>query len=309
MIIDNFDNKSTCTRCGKASLLTDGVTGEQFCAKCGYVISEKSQETGPEWRSFQNNDGSNPARTGAPSSLTIHDRGLSTVINPINKDSSGKPLSASMKGTVTRLRTWDSRSQAQDPADRNLRQALNELSKLKDKLVISPNVLEKAAYIYRKALERKLIRGRSISAMIAASLYAACRDAETPRTLKDVAVAANVKRKDISRCYRLLHQELDLKMPVVDPIQCISRIASKLKITEKAKRYAVKVLQEAQESKETSGKDPMGLAATALYLSCVKNGVSITQHDLAQAAGVTEVTIRNRYKGLKLSQQINSITS
>jgi transcription initiation factor TFIIB len=307
MVLDNFNNKSTCARCGKCSLLTDGVTGEEFCAKCGYVISEKSQETGPEWRSFQNDGGSNPARTGAPSSLTIHDRGLSTVINPINKDSSGKPLSTSMKSTVTRLRTWDSRSQVQDPADRNLRQALSELNKLKDKLVISANVLEKAAYIYRKALEKKLVRGRSISAMIAASLYAACRDAETPRTLKDVAVAANVKRKDISRCYRLLHHELDLKMPVVDPIQCISRISSKLKLTEKAKRYAVKVLQEAQESKETSGKDPMGLAATALYLSCVKNGVSITQRDMAEAAGVTEVTIRNRYKGLKLSQQMNHV--
>jgi len=307
MAIGNSSNKSTCARCGKYSLLTDEITGEEFCAKCGYVISEKSQNTGPEWRSFQNDGGSNPARSGAPSTLTIHDRGLSTVINPINKDSSGKPLSTSMKSTVTRLRTWDSRSQVQDPADRNLRQALSELNKLKDKLVISPNVLEKAAYIYRKALEKKLVRGRSISAMIAASLYAACRDAETPRTLKDVAVSANVKRKDISRCYRLLHHELDLKMPVVDPIQCISRISSKLKLPEKAKRYAVKVLQEAQESKETSGKDPMGLAATALYLSCVKNGVSITQRDLAEAAGVTEVTIRNRYKGLKLSQQMNHV--
>ena len=307
MIIDNFRNESTCTRCGKNSMLTDEVTGEQFCAKCGFVISGKSQETGPEWRSFQKDGGSDPARTGAPSSLTIHDRGLSTVINPINKDSSGKPLSSLMKSTIKRLRTWDSRSKVSASEDRNLIQALSELSRLKDKLSLSANVLEKAAYLYRKALERKLVRGRSISAMIAASLYAACRDTETPRTLKDVADAANVKRKEISRCYRLLHQELELKMPVVDSIQCIARISSKLKITEKAKRYAVKVLQEAQERKESSGKDPMGLAATALYLSCVKNEVSITQRDLAEAAGVTEVTIRNRYKGLKLNQQTNHV--
>ena len=258
MVIDNFNNKSTCARCGKNSLLTDQVTGEQFCAKCGYVISEKSQESGPEWRSFQKDGGPDPTRTGAPTSLTIHDRGLSTVINPQNRDATGKPLTAAMKSTIERLRTWDSRSQVQESVDRNLRQALSELSRLKDKLTISANVLEKAAYIYRKALERKLVRGRSISAMIAASLYAACRDAETPRTLKDVAVAANVKRKDISRCYRLLHQELDLKMPVVDPIQCIARISSKLKITEKAKRYAVKVLQEAQENKETFWKGSNG---------------------------------------------------
>jgi len=297
-----FKPNSNCQRCGKNSLLTDEDTGEQFCAKCGYVISEKLQASGPEWRSFQKDGGSDPTRTGAPSSLTIHDMGLSTVINPQNRDATGKPLSASMKSTIERLRTWDSRSQVHEPVDRNLRQALSELNKLKDKVAISTNVLEKAAYLYRKALEKKLVRGRSISAMIAASLYAACRDTETPRTLKDIADAANVKRKDISRCYRLLHNELELKMPVVDSIQCIARISSKLKINEKTKRFAIQVLKDAQERKESAGKDPMGLAATALYLSCVQNGVSITQRDLAEAAGVTEVTIRNRYKGLKAGQ-------
>ncbi len=290
---------TNCLRCGKNSLLTDDVTGEQFCSKCGYVVSEKSNESGPEWRSFTKDGGSNPARAGAPSSLLMHDMGLATVINPSNRDSTGKPLSSSMKNTIERLRTWDSRSQVHEPVDRNLRQALNELTRLKDKIALSPNVLEKAAYLYRKALEKKLVRGRSISAMIAASLYAACRDTETPRTIKDVADAANIKRKDIARCYRLLHYELELKMPVANSIQCISKISSKLELSEKIKRYAIKVLQDAQDSKESAGKDPMGLAATALYVSCLKHGKSITQRSIAEAANVTEVTIRNRFKGLK----------
>ena len=290
---------SNCSRCGKKSLLTDEVTGEQFCGKCGYVISQKVDETGPEQRSFSTQGGVDTGRTGSPISLTRHDKGLSTIINPANRDATGKPLSASMKSTIRRLRTWDSRSQSQASADRNLRQALAELGRLKDKLTISSSVFEKAAYIYRKALEKKLVRGRSISAMISASLYAACRDTETPRTLKDIADAANVKRKDISRCYRLLYNELELKMPVVDPIQCIARISSKLKITEKIKRYAAKILKETQKRQESSGKDPMGLAAAALYFSCVKNGVYVTQRDLAEAANVTEVTIRNRFKALK----------
>jgi len=297
-----FDPNSKCIRCGKSSLLTDGVTGEQFCSKCGFVISEKVNESGPERQSFSTQGGVDTARTGAPTSLTIHDKGLSTVINPQNKDASGKPLSTSMRSTIERLRTWDRRSQAHESADRNLRQALTELNRLKDKLAISANVLEKAAYIYRKAMEKNLARGRSISSMIAASLYAACRDTETPRTLNDVADAANVKRKDISRNYRLLLKELELKMPVVDSTQLIARISSKLAITEKTKRDAAKVLRGIQERKESSGKDPMGLAAAGLYLACVKNGVSITQRDLAEAAGVTEVTIRNRYKSLRESE-------
>jgi transcription initiation factor TFIIB len=295
---------SNCSRCGKKSLLTDNVTGEQFCGKCGFVISEKVDESGPERRSFST-QGVDSARTGAPTSLTMHDRGLSTVINPANKDATGKPLSSSMKSTITRLRTWDSRSQVHEPIDRNLRQALSELNKLKDKVTVSANVLEKAAYIYRKALEKKLVRGRSISAMIAASLYAACRDAETPRTLKDVADAGNLKKKDIAKYYRILHQELGLKMPVVDPIQCVARIASSLGITERTKRYAVKVLKVAQAHEESAGKDPMGLAAAALYLSCVKNSEDMTQQDIAEAANVTEVTIRNRYKSLRLDQKID----
>ena len=280
-------------------MLTDDTTGEQFCSKCGYVVSEKTQESGPEWRSFQKDGGADPARTGAPSSLLMHDMGLSTVINPLNKDASGKPLSTSMKSTIERLRTWDNRSQVHEPVDRNLRQALGELTRLKDKIAISANVLEKAAYIYRKALEKKLVRGRSISAMIAASLYAACRDTATPRTLKDVADAANVKRKDIARCYRLLHYELELKMPVVDSVQCIARIASQIGLSEKTKRQAMKIVKKAEQNKIVSGKDPMGLAASALYLASIETDENTTQKTLALAAGVTEVTIRNRCKSLK----------
>lgn len=280
-------------------MLTDDTTGEMYCGKCGYVRTEKVDDAGPEWRSFPSDGRTDPARTGVPTSLTMHDMGLATVISPVNKDSSGKPLSSSMRQSIERLRTWDSRSQVHEPVDRNFRQAFSELNRLKDKLTISSAVLEKAAYIYRKALHKGLVRGRSISALIAASLYAACRDTETPRTIKDVGEAANIKKKDIARCYRLLHRELDLKMPVVNSIQCISRIASKIGISEKTRRSACLVLKEAQESHESAGKDPMGLAASALYLSCVKNGESLTQRDIAEAANVTEVTIRNRYKSLK----------
>ena len=286
-------------------MLTDNATGERFCGKCGYVISEKLNDAGPEWRTFQNNSGTDPTRAGAPTSLAMHDMGLSTIIGKANKDSTGKPLSTSMRSTIERLRTWDSRSQVHESVDRNFRQAFSELGRLKDKLTISDSVLEKAAYIYRKALQKGLVRGRSISALIAASLYAACRNTETPRTLNDIGQAANIKRKDIARCYRLLHRELDLKMPVVNSIQCISRIASKIGISEKTKRSASLILKEAQENHESAGKDPMGLAAAALYLSSVKNGEDLTQRDIAEAANVTEVTIRNRYKSLKTPHNIS----
>ncbi len=299
MVTQTANSKEKCQRCGKGKMVTDNESGEMFCSKCGFVMSEKLQESGPEWRSFTQDEHGDRARAGAPTSLTMHDMGLATIINPINKDASGRPLTASMKSTIERLRTWDSRSQVHEPVDRNFRQAFSELNRLKDKLAISDAVIEKAAYIYRKALDKGLVRGRSISALMAAALYAACRDTATPRNLKDVEIAANIKRKDIARCYRLLVKELDLKMPVTDSVQCVARIASKIGIAEKTKRYAIKVLKNAQEKEVSAGKDPMGLAAAALYLSCVKNGEDKTQRDIAESANVTEVTIRNRYKGLK----------
>ena len=287
-----------CPSCGGKKIVSDQDTGELFCGKCGFVVTDKISDTGAEWRSFAN-DESNRARTGAGTSLTMHDMGLATVIGAEDRDAAGRSLPASMKAAIERLRTWDGRSQVHEPVDRNLRQAFSELDRLADKLTLSDSVVEKAAYIYRKALEKGLVRGRSISALIAASLYAACRDTGTPRNLKDVEQAGNIKRKDIARCYRLLHKELELKMPVVDPTQCVARISSKLEISEKTKRYAIKILKETQERGESAGKDPMGLAAAALYLSCVKNNIIMTQLDIAKSACITEVTLRNRYKSLK----------
>ena len=285
-------------------MLTDNTTGERFCGGCGFVISERVEDSGPEWRSFSKEEHEDRSRTGTPTSLAMHDMGLATIIDHANKDVSGKPLSAYMKSTINRLRTWDSRSQVHEPVDRNFRQAFSELGRLKDKLALSDAIIEKTAYIYRKALDRGLVRGRSILGLLAASLYAACRDTETPRTLTDVANGINITRKDVSRSYRLLLRELDLNMPVVDPINFMSRIASEAGLSEKVKRRALTILKDASKMEITAGKDPMGLAASALYLSCVMSGENTTQRVIAQAAGVTEVTIRNRCKGLKESLKI-----
>jgi transcription initiation factor TFIIB len=302
MVTRKFDPKENCARC-KGALVTDGVTGERFCRSCGYVIDEQIDEVGPE-RNMVKDDGVDKTRVGIPTSLAIHDMGLSTIIGIANKDAAGKPLSSQAKHEMKRLRTWDSRSQMNAQADRNLRYAFMHLDKLKDKLTLSNAIVEKAAYIYRKALSKSLVRGRSIEGMLAASVYAACRDVETPRTLGDVSSAINIKRKDLSKNYRLLVNELDLKMPVVSSITCISKIANKVGLNEKIKRQALEILRVANENRLTAGKDPMGMAASALYIACVDQNADVSQKDVAMAAGVTEVTIRNRYKDLKKSLKI-----
>ena len=290
-----------CSICRSNQIITDAESGEMICSRCGQVISDKILETKPEWRNFPDSNGSNHrSRTGMSTSLARHDMGLSTIIGRTDRDASGQKIDALMRSTMERLKTWDMRTQTRTPTDRNLKQAFFQLDILKDKLGLSDTIIEKTAYIYRKAQERMLIRGRTISGILAAAMYISCRELGTPRTLKDRAAGSNVKLKEVARSYRLLCFELDLKIPMVDPMKCIAKVANKAKLNEKTKRQAAEIMHNVIKRETISaGKDPMGLAASILYLASMNTNEDITQTDIADAAGVTEVTIRNRVKDLK----------
>ena len=242
------------------------------------------------------------------SSLARHDMGLSTIIGRTDRDASGNILDAAMRSRMQRLRTWDIRSQAQSSAAKNRKQAFTQLSILKDKLNLSDTVIEKTAYIYRKAQERLLIRGRTISGMLAAAIYIACREMGTPRTLNNIATVNNMKRKELARNYRLLYFELDLRIPIIDPMKCIVKVANKAILSERTKRQAADIMSKAIRREIPAGRDPMGLAASVLYLSSLSSDEKITQAHLAKAAGVTEVTLRKGAKDLRkeLSKSIRN---
>jgi transcription initiation factor TFIIB len=280
-------------------MITDPESGEIICANCGLVIAENEQDGRPEWRTFSS-ESSERTRTGIPISLARHDMGLSTVIGKTDRDAGGNLIDSAMRSTMERLRTWDYRSQAYRPSDRNLRHAFGELGRLKDKLGLSDAAVEKTAYIYRKAQERGLVRGRTISSTLAASLYIACREMGISRTLKDIAKLNNITQKELARTFRLLLLELDIKIPMLDPAKCIVKVASKANLSEKTRRRALNMMYAATKSGISAGKDPMGLAASVLYLSSINTGENVTQANLAEASGVTEVTIRNRARDLKI---------
>ena len=222
-------------------MVTDPESGEVVCSKCGLVSSERAVDNRAEWRTFES-DGNGRARAGPPASLAIHDMGLATVIGKENKDCSGRQINASMNSSIQRLRTWDFRSQAHSSTYRSLMRAFSELNRLKDKLGLSYAIMEKTAYVYRKAKERGLVRGRSSSSILAAIIYASCREMGASRTLKDIAKATDVKRKDISRSYRILVLELDIKVPLIDPMKCVVKIANQAGLSEKTKRMAMNIL-------------------------------------------------------------------
>ncbi len=296
---------SHCPECGSDHLVEDYDQGEVICQACGLVLSEHAMDRGPEWRAFTKEERDQRGRVGIPISYSIHDKGLSTVIDRVNRDAYGRQLPLSTRLQMLKLRKWQIRTRVHSSADRNLAQAMAELDRLTDRLHIPASIKERAAIVYRKALDNGLVRGRSIAAIAAASLYAACRSSETPRTLKEVSAASRIRKKDVARCYRLLLRELDIKMPVEDPIRCISKIGNKVAVATQTERRAIKILEEAKALGIVAGKDPMGLAAAALYVACVLEGEKKTQKEIAEVANVTEVTVRNRYKGLKESLRLN----
>src|SRR5215469_16977478 len=294
-----------CPGCNNEKLITDPDSGEVICNNCGRVLSDKLFETGPEWRTFAADKAEVRARSGMPESLARHDMGLSTMIGRAGRDPSGNKLDPTMRVTMNRLATWDMRSQLNTPKDRSLSQAFFELDVLKDKLGLSDGIVEKTAYIYRKAQSNNLTRGRTISGVLAAAVYIACREMGAHRTLDDIATACNVTRKELSKNFRALHTRLDLKIPLQDPIVCIAKVANKVKLSEKTKRQAAEIMSNVMKERISAGKDPMGLAASVLYLSSIKTGESVTQMSIARAAGVTEVTVRTRSKDLKSKLQLD----
>jgi transcription initiation factor TFIIB len=299
--------KTACPQCGSLNLVTDRANAEVICSQCGLVMIENTLNGAPEWSAYTLEERRSKSRTGAPIRYSHFDKGLHTTIRGF-KDASGHPLSSKAKRRAWRLGKWQNRSRVRDSRNRNLMQAMNELQILSEKLHLSSSIKELAAVIYRKALEEDLTRGRSIAAIVAAAMYVACRFTKTPKTLNDIVKVSARSRGEVSRAYRLLVRTLKIEMPTHAPLGYVSRIAEKAKISGKAQGIAVKILRKAKRKRITMGKDPVGVAAAVRYIASQLEGGNVTQKEIAEAAGTTEGTPRNRKKEIakKLGLQLTT---
>jgi len=287
-----------CPECGSTRLMRDYECAEIVCMNCGFVIAAKLTDRGPEWRAFDDEQRAKRARVGAPLTYTIHDKGLSTMIDWHDRDIYGKRLSPGQKAQIYRLRKWQRRIRVSDATERNLAFALSEISKIANSLNLPKNILETASVIYRKAVKEHLIRGRSIQGVTAAAIYVACRQCGLARTLEEIAQASSINKKEVGRSYRFLIKELDYFIPPLKPSQYITKFSNQLTMQGKVEEIAHKILLTARDLKLTSGRGPTGIAAAASYIASVLTGERKTQREIAEIAQVTEVTIRNRYKEL-----------
>jgi transcription initiation factor TFIIB len=287
-----------CPECESPRLMRDYECAEIVCMDCGYVLAAKITDRGPEWRAFDDEQRAKRTRVGAPLTYTIHDKGLSTMIDWHDRDVYGKSLSPGQKAQVYRLRKWQRRIRVSDATERNLAFALSEITKIANNLNLPKSILETASVIYRKAVKERLIRGRSIQGVTAAAIYLACRQCGLARTLEEIAQASSVNKKEVGRSYRFLIRELNYSIPPLKPSQYITKFSNQLTMQGKVEEIAHKILGAAKELKLTSGRGPTGIAAAASYIASVLTGERKTQREIAEIAQVTEVTIRNRYKEL-----------
>jgi transcription initiation factor TFIIB len=298
---NDYDVKCKLDTCKTYPVITDSDRGEMFCGGCGLVLVQNIEDTSHESNGYSQEDFMKLARTGPATSLTMHDRGLSTVIGT-DKDSSGNALSSKTKYEFNRLRTWDQRSKSRSTV--TLSKAFTLLNGMKTKLGIPDNVVENAAYIYRKTVSAKLTRGRTMASLVSASLYAACRENNIPRTLDDIADAGNIERRILSRDLRTIIKKLGLKLNQYDISSFISKISNNMNLKEKTKRDAFDILKRCESEEITAGKHPVAQAAASLYIACIINGEKISQKKFSKESGVSDVTIRNRVVLIKKTLKI-----
>lgn len=281
--------------CDESTIITDFISGEILCQKCGYVIQERVSDMRKNHSFFGNKDNSH---AGDKIGVTKHDFGLSTVIGKSNTDFVGKHLGVEMHQSMKRIRLLDSRCQIK-PSERNLRHALYEMYKIKEKCGLSESIIERAAYLYRKAMKSKLIRGRSVNSMVGACLYAACREMNTPRTVKDLSIQLQIGSKLIAKSYRLLFQNLEIMISPPNTLNVIVKIVNNLQASEFTKRNAIQIFKLLQEKGLTEGKNPNAVAATVIYMSGIQTNANFTQQEITEISGITGVTIRNRLRDYK----------
>lgn len=287
-----------CPECESKNLKRDNKRGELVCQDCGLVIDEDLIDQGPEWRAFDHEQKQKRKRTGPPVNYSLHDKGLSTTISWKNRDYYGRTIPTKIRGQVYRLRKWQRRTRISDATERSLSIAFSELSKISSIMNLPRTIREQAGMIYRKAAKKNLIRGRSVESVVVASVYAACRLSGTPRTLDELSEKSQIKRKEIGRTYRFIARELGLRLMPTSPQDYISRFCSELKLSGDVQSKAIEILKDAADKELTSGRGPTGVAAASIYIASILCGERRTQREVADVAGVTEVTIRNRYKEL-----------
>lgn len=290
------------TGCGDPRVFENG-SGESVCTRCGLVVKGKKFVSTRPRKGTGGNEGGNTAGLGPPKTPAVHDGRLTTAIGRGSKDANGNSFSPKERERARNLRKWQKRARVSDSVERKLAVALIQIDRMASQLGLPRSVRRIASRIYRRALDEGVPHGRSIEEVASASLYAACRESELPRTLREISELSTADGGKIRRAYRTLARELNLSPPPLDPIRYAARLGRELDLPRETRSTAFDLLRELREGGGLPGEAPTGKAAAALYMSSVLTGGNLTQEEVASAADVNRGTVAKGFR--KISDSLN----
>ncbi len=297
----NTEEIEKCPECYSSQLIRNYIRGELVCNGCGLVLEETYIDYGAEWSAYGSEEMASLSRTGAPISYVFHDRGLSTEIPWTNRDSHGQVIPKRNRQQIYRARLWQDRFKVSNSVERGLIQALQELERISSTLGIPNNVRETAALIYRKALKAGMVSGRGIEAVVAASVYAACRKTNTPRSLDEISSVSLQKKKQIGKCFRALNRYTGLELQPPRPEDYLTGFCRRLNLTPNTRDRALEIIKKAENRELLNGRSPNGVVAAAIYCASCQLHEKCTLAAISHIAGVTGVTIRKRVNEFSMS--------
>lgn len=288
--------EETCPECGQDISVDES---DQYCPDCGLLLTDQSIDPGPDWRAYNHQQRTNRKRTGSPMKESIHDKGLSTMICSRNTDINGNQISSRKKRQMARLRKWDKRFKVKNSHEETMKQSFGEIKRMCSEMELPEFVEETACTVYRRAQEEDLVRGRSIEAMTTASVFIAMRQAKIPKTLNTLLGYSRVDSSDVRSAYSYISQELSIEVEPPQMLDYLNRVSSELEISAETEEKAKELLELAVEEKIHSGKEPCGMAASAVYAATIITRCDrVTQAQTADAGGVCQLTVRERVREL-----------
>ena len=287
----------SCEVCGGTSWDADNIRGETICSDCGYVAAENMIDPGAEWVNHSNGD--DRSRVGAPSTLTLSDKGLSTEIRRSDLTSGGARkhgLSGKALRDWRRRQRIDQRSKTRDSRSRNLSVAMQFI---RDRGDLTPQIEQEAASLYRHSVERGLVTGRSIRGVTAACVYIAAREAKIPRKIEDIGEAFDmisaVEVKELKRTIRLVARNLGTHH-ITGPEEYFEKFHSDLGLPPAVLGGAREIWSQVKEDLSWQGKKPSGIAGVVLYYASQNSTSPRTQSEVCEVSGISEVTLRGLLK-------------
>jgi transcription initiation factor TFIIB len=286
--------RAGCPECDGHVVTSDGETA---CVDCGLVLDDQRLDHGPEWHQY-NDESDDRARTGALLTPARHDRGLATTIGRY-RDANGNPLDGAKRRQLSRLRREHQRGRWQSTADRTLAHGLGEVRRIGSALGLSTTVRDRACTLFRNAQDADLLQGRSIEAIAAASVYAACRCNRLPRAIEEIGAYARCDASGLSNAYRTLNSDLGLPTPPPQPTTHVPHLAAELDVDDPIRHRALTLARQAEKAGLTNGVQPSGFAAACLYKAAREHGRWLTQTAVAGVVDTSVQTIRNHRDTLR----------